>query len=150
MNKTKAKDFFLRAILFIGILASEFLVCFLDAFIDGRDISQIVSFSKHWYAMVFHWVVTLIIWGTGIAIVYHWGKENGVLDELLRFNFTKRTSIMLFISILIVLLVSFVEAKIFKESIPQVYQGFKIFVKMYGNKALVVTICQIFIISLNQ
>ncbi|HHW58287.1 MAG TPA: hypothetical protein GXX15_11715 [Clostridia bacterium] len=40
MNKTKAKDFFLRAILFIGILASEFLVCFLDAFIDGRDTAK--------------------------------------------------------------------------------------------------------------
>lgn len=142
MNQIKARDFFLRAILLIVILATEFLVCFLDAFVDGRDTSQLVQFSKHWYAMVSHWIITLIIWGTGITLLYRWSKKKGVLNELLRFNFTKRTSIMLFISILIVLLVSFIEAKIFKESIPQVYQGFKIFVKMYGSKAFIVTIFQ--------
>ncbi len=142
MNQIKPRDFFLRAILLIGILGSEFLVCFLDAFIDRRDISQLVSLSKHWYAMLLHWIITLMIWGTGITILYRWGKKNGVLNELLRLNFSKRTSIKLFISILIVLLVSFIEAKIFKESIPQIYQEFKIFIKMYSSKAFIVTIFQ--------
>ena len=134
-------SFFVLALIIFCLLGSELLVLFLSRIIDGREISQVFSWPVHWYGAIFHWAITILIWGTGIIMIINWLKRRGVYQELIDLEFNRKALIISILSAGPFLAYSYIQI-ISGYDIPQIYNEYLGFTKMYGDTALVVSLFQ--------
>jgi hypothetical protein len=141
-KQVKPIGYFIHAFIVFALLGSEFLVMALNRIIDGRDMSQLFSWPINWYAVVFHWAVTILIWGVGALIFIRWAKNKKVFSELINFTLDKRGILLLILGSAFVVIYSLIQANIAGHTIPQIYREFLGFKNMYGDKALIVSLFQ--------
>lgn len=141
-KKISPIKYFIIALAFFAALGCEYLVFFLDRIIDGRDMSNLFSWSIHWYGAISHWFITIIIWGSTSLLFYRWLKKNNILHELFRFKINKFDGIMIICVTIIVILDGVIEARADHYVFPQLLSEYYGFQNMYGSYAWLVSIFQ--------
>jgi hypothetical protein len=134
--------YILHALIVFGFLGLEFAVFLVSHLIDGRSIQQLFSWPIHWYGAVAHWVLTMLVWGTGIFLYYRWAKKRALIPTLIQFNFSKREGIVLGCGVLFVVIYTVIYSQITGAVIPQVYREYTGFQRMYGEQAWIASIFQ--------
>lgn len=140
-NTVRPVGYFINALLIFALLGSELLVLFLSRIIDGRELSHVFSWPVHWYGAVSHWVITITIWGIGALLLINWAKRKGVFTELIDLNFNRKAMLFSLIGAGSFLIYSFIYI-INGYELPQIYNEYIGFKKMYGDTALVVSLFQ--------
>lgn len=128
------------AFLFLGL---EFGVLFISRIIDGRSLSQIGNWPIHWYGAISHWIITVTVWLIGVYLITIWAKKNEVLNQLVDFRLSKKTAYLIIVAVGITFVSAFIQLVINNHQIPQIYQEYKGFVRMYDDRAFVVTLFQV-------
>jgi hypothetical protein len=144
MQKSNVKPiaFALIALIIFTLLGLEFPVFFLSRMVDGGAASQAFSWPTNWYGAVFHWAVTMLLWAAGVVGVYLWAKKEGVVKDLIRFEFKSRDGIWLAVGILLVIAYELISSRLAGLTIPQIWREYRGFQNMYDGQAWVVTIFQ--------
>jgi len=142
IRKIKPFTYFIHALVVFGFLGMEFGVLFVSRIIDGRSMEQLGSWPINWYGAIAHWVITIIVWGIGVAIYTRWAKRNGVFSELITFEFNIKVAKLTAAAVGIVVIMSLIQSQIYDISIPQLFREYRGFRSMYGEHALIVTIFQ--------
>lgn len=142
-NKISGMSFFLWGMIAFGFLGLEFGVLFISRLVDGRSLSQIGNWPIHWYGAIFHWSLTILIWLSGVLLIWFWVKKKGLKDRLIDFKMTKRTVLYTVITILFVFVYTWIESLFSNQTTLQVISEFRGFQNMYGSHALIVTIFQV-------
>jgi hypothetical protein len=132
----------LLALILFSLLGLEFAVFFLSRLVDGRSAAQVFSWPINWYGAVFHWTITMLLWGVGALGVYGWLKKRRVLSELIRFDFGQQDSLLLLVGLLFVVVYEVVYSRLTGLVIPQIWREFQGFQNMYGGQAWIVLIFQ--------
>lgn len=140
--EVKPLTYFVIALILFSLLGLEFPVFVLSRLVDGRGATQIFSWPINWYGAVFHWTVTMLIWGAGALGVYTWVKKRGVLSALIRFDFDQQDSLVLLVGLLFVIVYQVVYSRLTGLTIPQIWREYLGFQNMYGGQAWVVSIFQ--------
>lgn len=141
-KKSGAISFFAMAFLLFSLLGSEYLVFFLDRIIDGRDIAQVFSWPLHWYGIVAHWAITIVIWSVAIAFSYIWLKKRKQDAVVFDFSVKGKTLAFLGFVILLTILVEWWRAMATGSVFPQILGEYHGFQAMYGDMAWLVSIFQ--------
>lgn len=131
-----------HAFIVFGLLGSEFLVFLLSRIVDGRDISQLFSWPVNWYAAIFHWMFTIAIWGAGALFYTLWARKKGVFSDLINFKLNSNAALLLIAGTVLVVIYALLGSRLTGHAIPQVYNEFLGFRKMYGSYAFVVSFFQ--------
>ncbi len=134
--------YIISALLVFGLLGSEFLVFFIDRLVDGRDMNQLFSWPIHWYGAVFHWIITIIIWGIGSILLIILANRKKVFSQLINFKLDRRAIFLLVLGAGFAVIYSLIQSMITGSPIPQVYNEYLGFKKMYGDYALLVSLFQ--------
>ena len=144
MNNPPVKPivYVLLALILFSLLGLEFPVFFLSRLVDGRGTDQVFSWPVNWYGAVFHWTITMLLWGAGALSVYFWAKKKGVLPGLIRFDLDRRDGLLLVIGIVFVIAYELVYSRLAGLAIPQIWREYRGFQNMYGGQAWIVSIFQ--------
>ena len=134
--------YILIALILFSLLGLEFPVFFLSRLVDGRGAAEVFSWPVNWYGAVFHWTITMLLWGAGALFVFSWAKKRGVLSELIRFDFGQQDSLVLVVGILFVIAYELVYSQLAGLAIPQIWREYRGFQNMYGGQAWIVSIFQ--------
>jgi hypothetical protein len=135
--------FLVNGFLIFVLLGCEFFVLFLDVLVDGRNFSQIGVWNIHWYATIVHWLVTFLLWGTGLLLLFRWIRKNKLLGDLFKFDLDKPAIIWIAVAVLLVVIETALEIITESETVPQVYREYLRFAARYGKFALPVSIVQV-------
>lgn len=138
----KGTTYFLLGFLVFFILTSEFAVLYLDSLIAGKSLRELNLWKEKWYFLLQHWILTILIWGTGAFLILFWLKKRGILQNVFSFGLRKKTLIMITFAIIIVLALSILEAKIFSQKLFQITREFTGFQKVHGRNALILSVFQ--------
>ncbi len=138
----KPMTYFLMALILFSLLGLEFPVFLLSRVVDGRAASQAFSWPINWYGAVFHWTITMLLWGAGALCIYSWVKKRGGLPGLIRFDIERRDSVLLIIGIVFVIAYELVYSRLAGLAIPQILREYRGFQNMYGDQAWIVSIFQ--------
>ena len=138
----KPLTYLLIALILFSFLGLEFPVFLLSRLVDGRGADQVFSWPVNWYGAIFHWSVTMLIWGAGALGVYAWVKKRGVFSELIRFDFDQQDSLLLLVGLLFVIVYQVVYSRLSGLAIPQIWREYQGFQNMYGGQAWIVSIFQ--------
>ena len=144
MEKTAVSPlrYFILAFIVFAFLGSEFIVLILSTIVDGRSLDQYGSWPVNWYGAVFHWSVTIFIWGLAALFFSMWAAKKQVFSELISFKINSKVLIYTVASVVIVILAAIIENRLTGARIPQIYSEYLGFQNMYGGNALVVTLFQ--------
>lgn len=138
----KGRAFFFFGILVFLLLTSEFLVLYLDSLITGKSLRELNLWKEDWYFLVLHWIMTILIWGTGAFLILFWLKRKGNLHQIFSFRPQTKTFVMIAIAIIFAFALSILEAKIFSQKLFQITREFSSFYKIHGRNAPVLSIFQ--------
>jgi len=140
--EVKASKFFLIAIGLFFVLGSEFLVLFIDVYVDGRTMSQFGVWSIHWYAAIIHWAITILVWGTAIAFTIRWTRRRGTISGLLTFDVNSKTALWIGVVVILLVVGTAFERGLSGLGVPEVVREYRGFIRKYGEFALPVTVAQ--------
>lgn len=143
IKKPKPIAYLLLAMIAFGFLGLEFGVLFISRIIDGRSLNELGNWPIHWYGAIAHWIITMIVWLIGVSLIVTWAKRKQVLNELIDFKQSIRVWILVLIAVAVVIVSAVIQMLINDAVIPQVLSEYRGFVRMYGDKAFVVTIFQV-------
>lgn len=148
MEKTVSKEpkrlmYLIVALIAFGFLGLEFGVLFVSRIIDGRSINQIGNWPIHWYGAIAHWVLTMIVWLIGVYLITRWAKKKEILTQLVDFKQGKKGYFLILLAVGIVLFSAFIEWLFSDQYVIQIYLEYKGFVRLYGDKAFLVTLFQV-------
>ncbi len=138
----KGIKFLFFGLLVFLLLASEFLVLFLDSFITGNGFGELNVWKERWYSLVLHWIITILIWGTGAFLVLSWLKRKGFLQQIFSFSLEKRFFLATLFAIAIALIFSFIESIFLPQKGFQIIREFSSFTKNHGRNAIILSIFQ--------
>jgi len=143
MKETRSIMYFLFAMIAFGFLGLEFGVLFISRLVDGRSLAQVGQWPIHWYGAIAHWMMTMVVWLSGVLLIWLWVKKRGLMDSLIDFKVTKKTLYYTLVAVVIVVLSAVIQSLINDTTIPQVFSEYRGFERMYGENALIVTIFQV-------
>ena len=144
MLKTKSDQgltYFLIGMLLFALLGVEFLVFFLTSMVDGQT-TLVMGWPENWYAVLFHWSVTILLWLAGAFIFYRWAKKRGVLDDLVRCQINRQDLVWMAASVVFVSIYGFGTARLNGLVFPQLWREYTGFRAMYGGQAWLASIFQ--------
>ena len=116
---------------------------FISRIIDGRSLDQLGNWPIHWYGAIAHWVITIIVWLIGVALITMWAKKKDILKDLVDFKHSKKSLYLILIAFIVVIASAIIQASIDNRNIPQLVLEYNGFVKMYGDYAFIVTLFQV-------
>lgn len=138
----KGKSFFLLGISSFLLLASEFFVLFLDSLILGKSLGKLNLWKENWYFLVFHWIITILIWGTGTSLILLWLKRREVFYKIFPLSSIVKTLTLIALAIIIAFVLSILEAKLFSQGLFQIVREFEGFYNVHGKNAIILSIFQ--------
>lgn len=142
-HKISSWTYLVWGLVAFSFLGLEFGIIFLSTLVDGRSLSQAGAWPVHWYAVVFHWTLTITLWSCGILLIWKWVIKKGIERTLIDFKITKKTLYYTAGSLFIVIAYALIESLILNRAILQIISEYQGFVKMYDSRALIVTFFQI-------
>ena len=116
---------------------------FISRIIDGRSLDQLGNWPIHWYGAIAHWVITIIVWLIGVALITMWAKKKDILKDLVDFKHSKKSLYLILIAFIVLIASAIIQASIDNRHIPQLVLEYNGFVKMYGDYAFIVTLFQV-------
>ncbi len=138
----KGSKFFFLGLLIFFLLASEFLVLFLDSFITGKSLGELNLWKERWYFLVLHWIITISIWGTGALLILLWLKRKEFLQQIFSFSLEKRFLPAILFSIITSLIFSSIESTFSSLKGLQIIREFSGFAIIHGKNAIILSIFQ--------
>jgi hypothetical protein len=125
---------------FLG-LGLEFLVIFLDNIVFGEAVKG--GFKDYTVtAHVFHWSVTMVIWGMFAYCLFAWSKKRGLFNKMFSFDLNKGNKKYIILAVIGAVLLTVFEVYALNEGFPQIFEQYNKFKSSYGNKAVILSIFQ--------
>lgn len=118
------------------------LIMGLDQWLWGNLFRADDFFLSPWYVLVVHWVIVIVLWVSGAAVLLLWLRKRETLEKVISFRWSAKILPLLIVAFVLSFIFALLDFWLNGESIPQFYREYQKFKLEHGSMSIWVWLVQ--------